>query len=199
MLPRANAALEHHGLRVSSDDAKLDEPLEQVGNGLSAESFGVHSEQSGQVAPEDVLTSRDIYFIKECIHASDGPLSGRDDFIGRCKKKEFLYDIVSNRHSGLDVDKMDYFARDMKRTIGSGQVDFVLIEEAFVAKGQCGQGIMPGNPKKSCSHCYRQGRVLDHFMLCWPEKLVCKVRATARASDRTSIYSSASIVVQWKR
>mgnify|MGYP006081829083 FL=1 len=59
--------------------------------------------------------------------------------MGRHLDKEFLYDIVSNRHSGLDVDKMDYFARDSVRAKGSGQIDNIILEEAFVAKGRCSQ------------------------------------------------------------
>merc|ERR1712212_1110902 len=36
-----------------------------------------------------------------------------DDDNGR-ESKEFLYQIVSNPFSGIDVDKMDYIARDSK-------------------------------------------------------------------------------------
>jgi HD superfamily phosphohydrolase len=75
--------------------------------------------------PNDlVLTSRDWIFIKECILG--GPLPPKGMTIHKAKKlkrfqpligrpdrlKEFLYDVVSNRHSGLDVDKVDYLARD---------------------------------------------------------------------------------------
>ena len=53
-------------------------------------------------------------FMKECING--GPLNKGLEYVGRPEReKEFLYDIVSNRHSGLDVDKIDYFARDQRQ------------------------------------------------------------------------------------
>ncbi|XP_030589222.1 LOW QUALITY PROTEIN: deoxynucleoside triphosphate triphosphohydrolase SAMHD1-like [Archocentrus centrarchus] len=53
----------------------------------------------------------DLTFIQEMIkpEKSDGtewPHKGRD------KEKSFLYEIVSNKQNGIDVDKFDYFARD---------------------------------------------------------------------------------------
>jgi len=69
---------------------------------------------------------------------------------------------------------MDYFARDMKRTLGAGQVNFMLIEEAFVAKGLCGQGLVKRGgqfvEEKCCRFCLNKGKVGEHLMLCWPEK-----------------------------
>lgn len=59
------------------------------------------------------FTKRDMVFIKELIH----PPKAVDDeypFKGRDPGKEFLYQIVSNPFSGIDVDKMDYIARDSK-------------------------------------------------------------------------------------
>uniref|UniRef100_A0A3Q3GDJ0 HD domain-containing protein n=1 Tax=Labrus bergylta TaxID=56723 RepID=A0A3Q3GDJ0_9LABR len=58
--------------------------------------------------PED-----DIIFIKEMIA---GPLQESKeqewDFKGRPEEKSFLYEIVSNKRNGVDVDKFDYLARD---------------------------------------------------------------------------------------
>ncbi|CAL8392447.1 unnamed protein product [Gadus morhua 'NCC'] len=62
------------------------------------------------------LPAADLIFIKELI---DGPRP-RDPpvpetewpYKGRPKEKSFLYEIVSNKRNGIDVDKWDYFARD---------------------------------------------------------------------------------------
>ncbi|XP_063000921.1 deoxynucleoside triphosphate triphosphohydrolase SAMHD1 [Elgaria multicarinata webbii] len=58
--------------------------------------------------------NKDIVFIKELIA---GPIETKPDgvlwpYSGRSKEKSFLYDIVANKRSGIDVDKWDYFARD---------------------------------------------------------------------------------------
>ena len=43
---------------------------------------------------------------------------GKKERIGRLDPMlEWLYDIVSNRHNGIDVDKVDYFARDARHTL----------------------------------------------------------------------------------
>ncbi|XP_049326801.1 deoxynucleoside triphosphate triphosphohydrolase SAMHD1-like [Astyanax mexicanus] len=53
----------------------------------------------------------DFTFIKELIQ---GPSNSAFEwpYEGREKEKAFLYDIVANHRNGIDVDKMDYFARD---------------------------------------------------------------------------------------
>ena len=55
------------------------------------------------------LTLNDMKFIEEIILGI--PERNR---VGRDQRKFFLYDIVNNNRSGLDVDKLDYFQRDMK-------------------------------------------------------------------------------------
>ena len=118
---------------------------------------------------DKVLTSRDWIFIKECIVG--GPLPPKGMSIGNFKKsgqnvevngrpnphKEFLYDVVANRHSGLDVDKMDYLARDTLRANSTNLIVDLLpkmMEKAFVAWGEC------SNPQK-CWKCRNKKHAAD--------------------------------------
>ncbi len=55
------------------------------------------------------LDDNDITFIEEMILGVD-----ENQRVGREKDKFYLYDIVNNTRSGLDVDKLDYLARDMR-------------------------------------------------------------------------------------
>lgn len=165
-----DAALE--GLGLAIDMNNLDRPLRQIGDGVEAESMRVYKHSAHETSrpdPEDILTSRDWVFIKECIkggplrrHPVNPELSG---FLGRpFRRQEFLYDIVSNRHTGLDVDKMDYFARDERRANGgSGEIQIRMIDEAVVAWGQCPQ------PDK-CHACWKHDPGM-HLMICYPEKM----------------------------
>lgn len=160
-----DATLKCLGLKI--DTKNLDEPLEQIGDGIAAEKFGVcnsHYDPQRPLPPEYVFTSRDWIFIKECILGE--PLPGNANYMGRTKEKEFLYDIVSNRHNGLDVDKIDYYARDEKRALGKGGGLFIMfINEAFVAKATCPQ------PNK-CFQCKNKQDPQHHYMISYPEKLV---------------------------
>ncbi|KAL6483240.1 hypothetical protein MHYP_G00081120 [Metynnis hypsauchen] len=60
------------------------------------------------------LTANDLTFIKEQIEGpQDDTASGsKGPYIDRSEEKSFLYEIVSNKKNGIDVDKWDYFARD---------------------------------------------------------------------------------------
>ncbi|KAI6219825.1 HD domain-containing protein [Aphelenchoides fujianensis] len=66
---------------------------------------------------DQYLTEEDYIFIKECI-VPPKPLIQDGKWMpkGRGIEKSFLYDIVSNTHEGLDVDKLDYFLRDAQKT-----------------------------------------------------------------------------------
>ncbi|XP_059152303.1 deoxynucleoside triphosphate triphosphohydrolase SAMHD1-like [Physella acuta] len=54
----------------------------------------------------------DIAFIEEQISGDSSYLEGEWKYKGRGKEKAYLYEIVSNKRNGIDVDKFDYFARD---------------------------------------------------------------------------------------
>jgi hypothetical protein len=54
------------------------------------------------------MTHLDKLFIEEMISGTK-----EANRLGRSKKLSFLYDIVNNTKSGLDVDKIDYFQRDL--------------------------------------------------------------------------------------
>jgi HD superfamily phosphohydrolase len=165
-----DAALENLGLAIDMNN--LDLPLRQIGDGVKAESMRVYkqsADENRKPDTADILTSRDWVFIKECIkgkplgtHPMDPELSG---FLGRpFRRQEFLYDIISNRHSGLDVDKMDYFARDARRANGgSGEIQIRMIDEAVVAWAKCPQ-------PNTCFACTSHDPGM-HLMICYPEKM----------------------------
>lgn len=209
-----DALLAHHGLAVNLSN--LDAPLLQIGDGIDREKFGISARSSTTVSSyfdsdkdgdlnvprENVITSRDIVFIKECILG--GPIGGANEFVGRPAEKEFLYDIVSNRHSGLDVDKMDYYARDQIRALGNGAVDVMFIEEAFVAHGSCPN---PSECFKCKEHLKRSSsssssisspsetKSFDHLMICYPEKMVLMAMEffQTRFNMHSNVYSHKTV------
>ncbi|XP_022803920.1 deoxynucleoside triphosphate triphosphohydrolase SAMHD1-like, partial [Stylophora pistillata] len=62
------------------------------------------------------LTERDVTFIKELIAGpvleSTACTSEAWPYKGRGPEKSYLYEIVANKRTGIDVDKFDYFSRD---------------------------------------------------------------------------------------
>ncbi|CAD5212317.1 unnamed protein product [Bursaphelenchus okinawaensis] len=65
---------------------------------------------------DEFLTEQDYIFIKELIDPPSRFVDGKGEWIlaGRPREKGFLYDIISNKFDGLDVDKFDYFLRDSR-------------------------------------------------------------------------------------
>ncbi|OEU10975.1 hypothetical protein FRACYDRAFT_146775, partial [Fragilariopsis cylindrus CCMP1102] len=160
-----DAALEELGLQIDTNN--LDKALRQIGCGIDANSMRAFKPlrfMKADEIQERVLTSRDFIFIKECIMGA--PLEGTNDFVGRQDPKfEWLYDIVSNRHTGLDADKIDYFARDEGRAIDKCGLEMKMITDARVAKARCSR------PAK-CHTCRNKFEPGLHYMICYPEKHV---------------------------
>ena len=182
-LSMIDALLKNLGLAIDDSIDMLDKPLRQIGNGIDATRFGVYGykkegdvwyDGSQELPSSFVLTSRDWIFVKELIAGGPLPPKGmsikaaksaalRREIIGRKgENKEYLYDIISNTHSGLDVDKMDYFSRDGCRTAtGESAFSDFLIENAYVAKGLC-------ESPESCWKC--NWKACDehyHLMICY--------------------------------
>lgn len=50
------------------------------------------------------------------------------------------------QHIGIDVDKIDYFARDQRRTMAeAGKINVSMVEDAVIAKASCS--------KENCLQC----------------------------------------------
>jgi hypothetical protein len=68
------------------------------------------------------LTELDCLFIDEIISGTK-----EEDRKGRDSSKFYLYDVVNNSRSGLDVDKLDYFQRDMFMTLNAGNLSLSIL------------------------------------------------------------------------
>lgn len=100
------------------------------------------------------LSPMDLLFVEEIIAGTK-----EDKRRGRGREKFYLYDIVNNSRSGLDVDKLDYFMRDMRYTNASSSTcNF----QRFIELGR----VYAAAPIDA------NGSGHDHFMICYPEKMV---------------------------
>eukprot|EP00752_Nemacystus_decipiens_P009194 g8213.t1 len=116
-------------------------------------------------AYEPPLDAKDVVFIEEMI------LGTREqDRSGRGPEKEFLYDIVNNTRSGLDVDKLDYFQRDARNSVGDRPIDldrFIELARVLPAEDESGN---------------------LHKMVCYPDKLWTEALGLFR--NRMELHSS---------
>ncbi|XP_024118301.2 deoxynucleoside triphosphate triphosphohydrolase SAMHD1 [Oryzias melastigma] len=73
-------------------------------------------EKNGLTEDIEKLGEKALIFIKELILGEPLQKTSKDSaawqYDGRKEDKSFLYEIVSNKENGIDVDKFDYFARD---------------------------------------------------------------------------------------
>ncbi|TMW57746.1 hypothetical protein Poli38472_014349 [Pythium oligandrum] len=106
------------------------------------------------------LEGQDVAFIKELIYGV--PLPGEKTRIGRPDPEQhFLYDVVNNAKSGLDVDKLDYFLRDARHTGAKASCDVeLIIQNARVLVDR-------DDPERKLS-------------ICFPEKLAGKIMQAFR-------------------
>jgi HD superfamily phosphohydrolase len=74
----------------------------------------VENNKLGPLFEECGIGEKDRVFIREMITCSPQgeTKTGKWKYEGRPASKSFLYEIVSNKRTGIDVDKFDYFARD---------------------------------------------------------------------------------------
>lgn len=114
------------------------------------------------------LTPKDVLFIEEIIAGTK-----EDKRKGRGPEKFYLYDIVNNSRSGLDVDKLDYFMRDMRCTNASSSTcNF----QRFIELGR----VYAAEPIASASSTVAtrssaapvDQAAQKHYMICYPEKMV---------------------------
>ena len=90
------------------------------------DSNGIHLSSYG-------LKAQDQLFIEEIIRGVK-----ETERKGRLADKFYLYDIVNNMRSGLDVDKLDYFQRDMRYTTVTFANNFDrFIEFGRVIRAEC--------------------------------------------------------------
>jgi HD superfamily phosphohydrolase len=122
---------------------------------------------------ETDLSPIDLTFIKEIIAGTK-----EKDRKGRSREKFYLYDIVNNSRSGLDVDKLDYFMRDMRYTNASSSTcnfqRFIELGRVYSAAPIAVEGTPASAAVSTNSSSSGSGGVgtQEHFMICYPEKMV---------------------------
>lgn len=112
------------------------------------------------------LSEQDMLFVEEIIAGTN-----ESERKGRPSEKFYLYDIVNNSRSGLDVDKLDYFMRDMRYTnASSSTANF----QRFIELGRVFPAEPIGSTMTSTRNQYfgKERQENMPFMICYPEKMV---------------------------
>ncbi|KNC55505.1 SAM domain and HD domain-containing protein 1 [Thecamonas trahens ATCC 50062] len=88
--------------------------FEKIINNLEPD-LGFHHENMSQAIFRDIMDEHDLYdeldMTDEDVASVLQLISGVKDEAAK-REKPFLYDIVANARNGIDVDKLDYLARD---------------------------------------------------------------------------------------
>ena len=106
-LVMVDGALRYRGLEIDLDN--LDAPLRQVAVGTTdsaATAIDAATLRVGKHCDGEVLTSRDFVFVKELIWGGPVPEIERalgGGFHGRTGQKQWMYEVVNNSHTGVDV------------------------------------------------------------------------------------------------
>lgn len=76
---------------------------------------------------DKTLKAEDLEFITEMVNPPTKFFDDSGNWLlkGRPAEKSFLYDIISNKEHGQDVDKWDYFLRDARYANVTIQFDHV--------------------------------------------------------------------------
>ena len=127
---------------------------------------------------ERLSHAEDFRFIQELILGADleGGVRSR---IGRGPSKWYLYDVISNVDSGLDVDKLDYMLRDMKDAIGI-HTGLKPTDEQTIHSALC----------SCCMHpptCPLFAPPRGKARKAWPSTRSCRMRPFAMRASRSAV------------
>jgi len=145
-----------YGLNLPAVGATPDIDITEYGLNLPA--VGATPTASGKRGKQHF---NDMTFVEEIINGT--PEAQR---VGRDRDKFYLYDVVNNLRSGLDVDKLDYFQRDMKMSNVFPMP--VVTFDRFLELGL----VLPATPIGS-EPGLRGTEVIEELpkMICYPEKM----------------------------
>jgi len=97
------------------NEARVDYKWTHEKTSLDMLDFIINENNLVPVFAQNGLTEIDITFVKEMIYGPFHQGSDKDGswpYLGRGPEKYFLYEIVANKISSIDVDKWDYMLRD---------------------------------------------------------------------------------------